>query len=172
MRSRRFGFLRHYRKIKIEGINPCSIINRCIRNGIDLRNLRWRNHLESTVDVQGEDFNQFKKMAGHSYKISVLKEGGIIPLFKSVKANILTVAGAFLLGALIFYQSLFVAEIRIDGYKSIDEASLRTTLAEAGLYEGARKCEDYSKVKAALYKNHDKITWVSILKKDGSSKLI
>lgn len=165
MKSGKFGFLRHYRKIKVEGTNLSSLINKCIQNDIDLRNLIWKNQIESRVEIKGEDFERFTKLAGHSSKISVLKEGGAVPLFGSIKANILTIAGAFLLGALIFYQSLFVAEIRIDGYRSIDEASIRQTLAEAGLYEGVKKKEDYTDVKAALYKNYDNITWVSIFEK-------
>ena len=162
MRSRKFGFLRHYRKIKIEGINLSHIVNKCIKNGIILKDLRWKNPLESTVEIQGDDFDRLKKAAGHSYKMTVLKEGGALPLFRSMKASLLTIAGAFLLGALLFYQSLFVAEIRVDGYKSLSEASIRQTLAEAGLVEGAKKEDDYSHVKAALYEKHDEITWVSI----------
>ena len=162
MKSRRFGFLRHYKRIKVEGINISAIINKCIRNGIPLRNLRWKNPLESTMEVQGEDFSSLKKLAGHSYGMTVLKEGGTIPAFRSMKANVVTVIGAFFIGALIFYQSLFVAEIRIDGYQSIDETAVRQTLAEAGLYEGARKQDNYDQVKAALYETYDKITWVSI----------
>ena len=138
---------------------------KCIKNDIELRCLNWKNHIESDVEIKGEDFDRLRKLAGHSNKISVLKEGGAVPLFGSIRANILTIAGAFLIGALIFYQSLFVAEIRIDGYRSIDEASIRQTLADAGLYEGVRKKEDYGDAKAALYDAYDKITWVSIFEK-------
>ncbi|MDO4544780.1 MAG: sporulation protein YqfD [Bacillota bacterium] len=162
MKSRRFGFLRHYKKIKVEGTGFNHIVNKCIRSGIALRNLKWRDPLESTMEVQGEDFGRLKKLAGHSYKMTVLKEGGAIPVFQSMRANLLTVAGAFLLGAFLFYQSLFVAEIRIDGYRTVTEASIRSTLEEEGLYEGARKEDDYSNVKARLYQEYDEITWVSI----------
>lgn len=165
MKSGRFGFLKHYRKIRIEGTNLTGLVNKCIKNDIELRCLNWKNHIESDVEIKGEDFDRLRKLAGHSNKISVLKEGGAVPLFGSIRANILTIAGAFLIGALIFYQSLFVAEIRIDGYRSIDEASIRQTLADAGLYEGVRKKEDYGDAKAALYDAYDKITWVSIFEK-------
>lgn len=165
MKSERFGFLKHYRKIRVEGTNLSGLINKCIRNEIDLRNLRWKNHIESTVEIKGEDFSSFTKLAGHSSRISVVQEGGAVPFFRRIRENIPAVAGAFLIGALIFYQSLFVAEIRIDGYSTLDEASLRQTLADAGLYEGARKSDDYSDVRAALYENHSSISWVSIYEK-------
>ena len=57
---------------------------------------------------------------------------------------------------------MFVAEIRVDGYVSITEADIRQTLEEAGLYEGTKKPDDYKHIKAALYDNHSRITWVSI----------
>ncbi|MDO4485678.1 MAG: sporulation protein YqfD [Bacillota bacterium] len=162
MKSGKFGFLKHYRRIRIEGTNLCELINKCIKNEIELKNLHWKNNIESTVELPGEEFSRFRKLAGHSCRIYVIKEGGAVPVFRSFKANLLTVAGAFLLGALIFYQSLFIAEIRIEGYRSIDEASIREVLAEAGLYEGVRKPGDYNDVKNAIYENFEKITWVSI----------
>lgn len=127
-----------------------------------LKDLKWHDPLESTVKLKDEDFGTLKKLAGHSYRMSTLSEGGMIPFFRSIKSNILTITGAFLLGALIFYQSLFVAEIRVDGYTSITESELRQTLASAGLYEGVRKPEDYSSIKSAVYENHESVTWVSI----------
>ena len=64
MKLRKFGFLHHYRKIRIEGINLSSIVNKCIKNGIVLRNLKWNDPLESTVEIQNDDFAQLKKTAG------------------------------------------------------------------------------------------------------------
>ena len=118
--------------------------------------------LESTAEVEEDDFDGLKAAAGHSYKVTVLKEGGVIPFFRSLRANVLTVAGAFLLGAFLFYQSLFIAEVRIDGYKSISEERIRDVIAETGLYEGARRQESYETVKSALYDEFEDITWVGI----------
>ena len=159
---RKSGFSRHHRKIRIEGTNLPEIVNKCIKNHIPLKELKYRDQLESTVDIKDEDYDRFKKLAGHSYRMTTIDEGGLIPLIRNIKANIPTIIGAFLLGALIFYQSLFIAEIRVDGYKSIAETDIRQTLAEAGLEEGSRKPENYDDIKAALYENHHRITWVSI----------
>lgn len=127
-----------------------------------MRNLKWKGPLESTAEVKEDDFEEFKAAAGHSYKVTVLREGGVVPLFGRLRANVLTVGGAFLLGAFLFYQSLFIAEIRIDGYRSISEESIREVIAGAGLYEGARRQENYDAVKAALYDEFDDITWAGI----------
>ena len=88
-----------------------------------------------------------------------------MPVLNKLKAGKLSVAGAFLMGALIFYQGLFIAEIQVYGYSETAEEDLRQTMMDAGLYEGAKKMKDYSDVKAALYKNHDTITWVGIYEK-------
>lgn len=159
---KKFGFLRHHRKIRIEGINFSNVVNKCIKNNIVLKDIRWHDPLESSATVKNDDFEYLRKLTGHSYRMSTISEGGIIPLFRSMKSNIITIIGAFLLGALIFYQSLFVAEIRVDGYISITETQLRQTLAEAGLYEGVRKPDDYDDIKAAIYENHESVTWASI----------
>lgn len=160
--------MRHHRKIRIEGTDLPKIVNKCIRNGILLKDLRYKDQLESTVEVKDDDYRRLKKIAGHSYRMTTISEGGAIPFLNKIKSNIPTIIGAFLLGALIFYQGLFVAEIRVDGYRSITEAEIRQTLAEAGLEEGVRKPENYDDIKAALYENHRKITWVSIYE-DGRS---
>jgi len=159
---KKFGFLKHYKRIKVEGIQINKVINQCIRTGIALRNLKWKGPLESTMEVQAEDYQKLKKLAGHSYRFTTIHDGGVIALFHSAKANILTLTGTFLLGALLFYQSLFIAEIRIEGYRSIGETELRQALEEAGVQEGAKKRGDYKAVKQKLYENFDQLTWVDI----------
>lgn len=165
MKLKRFGFLRHYRKIRIEGLNLSKIVNKCIKNGIILKDLIWEDSVQSTVTIKGEDFERFRREAGNSYRMTVLEEGGIIPVFKNLKSQLISVLGAFLLGALLFYQGFFIAEIRVDGYTKTTEAEIRETLTEAGLYEGARKPDSYEEVKAALYENHDTVTWVGIFER-------
>lgn len=137
-------------------------MNKCIRQGIALRDLRWKDSLELTAKLQRDDYDRLKKAAGHSYRLTILEERGATPAFRRLKANIWTILGAFLLGALLFYQSQFVAEIRVDGYERLTETAIRQTLEEAGLYEGAKKENSYDHVKAALYESHPQITWVSI----------
>ena len=80
-----------------------------------LKDLEFKNSLESTVRVKDEDLVRLKNLAGHSYRMTSLEERGIIPHIRNMRSNIVTIIGAFLLGAFIFYQGLFVAEIRLDG---------------------------------------------------------
>lgn len=162
VKLRKSGFLHHSRRIKLEGTDIARLMDKCRKNDIHIRNLRWKGPLEVTFEMREKDLHKLKKAAGHSYRISYLDERGIIPVLKSIKVNIATIAGAFLLGALIFYQSMFIAEIKIDGYSSISETDIRQTLNEAGIYDGARKRGSYEDVKKLMYERFDKITWISI----------
>ncbi len=127
-----------------------------------LKDLRYGDQTESTVEIKDEDYERLRRLAGHSYRMSGLGEGGLVPFIKSMKNNVFSIIGAFLIGALIFYQGTFIAEIRVDGYGSLTESEIRQTLKDAGVYEGVKKPEEYDHVKAALYENHEEITWVSI----------
>lgn len=162
MKSKRLDFLKHNRQIKIEGSDIPGIVNKCINAGIDLNDLKWNNQIEVTVSVAERDHIRLKEITGYSYRITTISEGGLYSVIQYIKHNKSIILGAFLLGALIFYQSLFVAEIRIEGYERIPETEIRNTLKEAGLYEGARKPKDYIDIKAALYEGHKEITWASI----------
>ena len=161
MKSKRFGFLRHSRKMKIEGTDNAGFFNRCIRNGIALRNIRWHSPLESYFESEGGDKERIRKAAGNSYRLTVVDERGMVPVLRYIRKNIVTVAGAFLLGALIFYQSMFVTEIRIDGYGSIPEAEIRSALSEAGVREGMKKQGEYSDARQLLYSRFATLSWVS-----------
>ena len=157
----KFGFLKHYRKIKIEGVDPKRILNKCLKHRITLKDLRWKNDISYTVRLQGDDYERLRRMAGNTYQLTVLKEGGAAPLLQRLKRNIAAVVGAFFLGALLFYQSLFIAQIQVDGYRSLDEAEILATLEEAGIFEGARKQGEYGAAKELLYRTYDTLTWVS-----------
>lgn len=161
MKSKKFGFLRHSRKMRIEGTDNTGFFNRCIRGGITLRNIRWHSPLESSFESEGGDTERIRKAAGNSYRLTVVGERGMVPVLCCIRKNIVTVAGAFLLGALIFYQSMFVTEIRIDGYGSISETEIRSVLSEAGVHEGMKKQGDYSDARQLLYSRFARISWVS-----------
>ncbi len=121
--------------------------------------------MESTAEIREGDMDRFRKAAGHSYRITALDEGGAFCFFRNIKKHIPAIAGAFITGALIFYQSLFIAEIRVEGYRALSEEAVRDVLREEGLFPGARKQEDYSHVKKRLYEEFDEITWVSVFEK-------
>lgn len=156
------NFTEHYRTIKIEGFQLDRLIGKCMKQGIQMRNIVFISDLELTLTIRSGDFKMLKKMAKSAYKITVLKEGGYRHSFRNMWKRKLTIAGLILCAAFLYYQSLFIVEIRINGYEKIDEPSLRQTIAQAGLYEGCRKGFDPGKVKIKLYEEYDEIAWAGI----------
>ena len=100
-----FGFLKHYRKIKIEGVDPSKILNKCLKHKITLEDLRWKNDITYTVRLQGEDYKRLKQLSGHNCKLTVLKEGGAIPLLQRVRSKYCSSRGC-----LSFRHSAFLSE--------------------------------------------------------------
>ena len=164
MKSKRFGFLRHSRKMKIEGTDNAGFVNRCIRNGIALRNIRWHSQLESYFEIGRWMITERYQKGGRKLVQDslLIGERGMRTCAAAIfRKNIVTVAGAFLLGAFIFYQSMFITEIRIDGYGSIPEADIRSALSEAGVREGMKKQGEYSDARQLLYSRFATLSWVS-----------
>ncbi len=156
------SFTEHYKKIKIEGFQIDRLLDKCMKNRIQLRQVQFVNDLEVTLLVGTGDFKKLKKLAKSSYKVTVLEERGYKYAIQRLWRKKITIAGILMVLAFLYYQSLFIVEIQIDGYEKIDEPHLRQTLAEAGLYEGCRKDIDLNKVKIRLYEKYDEISWAGI----------
>lgn len=156
------SFTEHYRKIKIEGFQMDRLLDQCMKNKIQLRHVKFVSDLEITLLVGRRDFKRLKKLAKSSYKITVVEDRGYKHALQKLWKKKITIAGVLLMVGFLYYQSLFIVEIQIDGYEKIDEPHLRQTLAEAGLYEGCRKDVDLNKVKIRLYEEYDEISWAGI----------
>lgn len=156
------SFTEHYRKIRIEGFQLDKLIDKCIKNRIQLRRVTFISDLEITLLVSSKDFNKLKKLAKSTYKITILEDGGYKHVMREIWRRKITIIGVLLFAAFFYYQSLFIVEIQIDGFEKIGERQLRQTLAETGLYEGCKKDIDISKIKIKLYEEYNEISWVGI----------
>ncbi len=156
------SFTEHYRKIRIEGFQIDRLLDNCMKQGIRLRQVEFVSDLEVTLLVGAGDFKTLKRLAKSSYKVTVLEERGYKYVIGRLWRKKITIAGVLMALGFLYYQSLFIAEIQIDGYEKIDEPHLRQTLAAAGLYEGCRKDIDLNKVKIRLYEEYDEISWAGI----------
>lgn len=124
--------------------------------------MKCQGSFETEAMVNEDDYEELKSTASNSHNITTIKKYGYAEALQWLKNHKGCVLGAFLLGAFIFYQSIFVAEIRVYGYRSIAETEIRQTLRDAGLFEGCKKRDDYSSVKAAVFDEFENVTWVSI----------
>ena len=140
----RFAFRVHQKTISAEGFRLNRLITECIRSGIVLQNVSFRNETEVHMTVSEADYTRLLKKAKHQYRITVLSESGCVPFLHALRLRRATLIGLSLFFIILYYQSLFVREIRITGYEHYTEAEVREALDLAGLREGVRKPETKS----------------------------
>ena len=162
MRWKKYSFLAHRKTVRIEGFEISRLISVCMKHRIRFKNLIYIDDTAVETLIREEDLVKLKQIAGNRYRISVKSSGGYMPFLMYIWKRKTTIIGIGIFVFLIIYQSLFVAEIQVTGYKSISETEIRQTLAEAGLYEGARIKPDTSDIKLAVFSMSDNITYISV----------
>jgi len=148
--------------LRVEGFGLDKLLTECIAKGLNLKDIRVRSDIEMTLNVTYGDYKKLIKIVKSKYRITVLYERGSRPLLKRALANKISLVGIVLFCFLVYYQSLFISEIRIYGYEAVPEMQIRQVLRDAGFYEGSRKNIDVENVKQAIYANIENIIWVGI----------
>ena len=160
--KQRGSFLEYYKEIKIEGFEQQKLLTQCIKSGIVLRDIHIQNDIEMTIKIMDWDYSKFQKLVKNRYQVTILRENGYKPIFKRIVSKRSTIVGLILFILLMYYQSSFVSEIRVFGYKSFNESAIRESLREAGFFEGCSKSVDVNKVKLYIYKDLNNIAWVGV----------
>lgn len=161
------GFLKHYIQVTVEGNDPEIFLSRCLKKGLHIKNIVYESDVKIRVHVSARNYKSLMEIAGNRYTVNIIDQGGILYRIKKFSCRKFLIAGLLLFAGLLYYNSLFVSEIRVDGYESISEQALRSTMKEAGLYEGCRKNININKIKLKLYDEYDNVSWVGI-KFDGN----
>ncbi len=161
----RFAFTVHRKKIKIEGFGLHRLITDCIAKGIVLQDIRFLSDLEAVMTISAEDYPRFKKLARSKYRIVISAEKGFIPFLRHLKFRKATLVGLSMFFIILYYQSLFVSEIRVYGYEHFTEQEVRDALSAVDFREGERKLktkEELNAVKLHLFRELEDISWVGI----------
>lgn len=162
VRWKKYSFLAHRKTVRIDGFEINRLISVCMKQHIRFKNLIYIDDTRVEAVIKAVDLDRLRQTAGSRYRITVISSGGYTPVLKYIWKRKTTIIGIGIFAFLIFYQSLFVAEIEVTGYESISEKDIRQTLAEAGLYEGARINPDTSDIKLAVFSMSDNITYISV----------
>lgn len=133
-----------------------------MKKKIPLRNIKIKNNIEMTIKIKKSDFAFFNKIAKNVYKISIISEGGYIPLLSVILNNKARVCGILVFILIIYFQTFFISEIRIDGYEVFTEREIRECLKEVGMFEGCSKSLDLEKIKLDMYDKLDNVSFVGI----------
>lgn len=162
VQSKESNFIKHWVRLRVDGFRPERLISKAAAEGMLLKEITYRDETEVYFALPQEQYKQLKKLAKSKYKLTVIKEGGVIAKAKSVKSNKLTVVGVTL--AIIFYlvQFCFVKEVNVLGCETIPEDQLRSVLEEEGLYVGAAKTFDCDKIEERLFKEYESIVWAKV----------
>lgn len=161
----RFAFTVHRRRIRAEGFGLHRLINECIAKGIVLQNIKFVSDIEAVMSVSDEDYKRLKKLARSRYRITVSSESGWVPFICGLKMRKATLVGLSVFFIILYYQSLFVSEIRIYGYEHFTESEVRQALSDIGFDVGSRKLrtkEEANDVKLHLFKELPGISWAGI----------
>lgn len=165
MKSRKYSFTAWRVNIGIEGFELHRFVSELMKRKIEMRDIKYISETELRMSVAIADYYRIKRFAGKKYKADILNEKGYIPFFKRLKLKKATLIGLAFFFVFIYYQSLFVSEIRIYGYEHFSEQQIRDVLAEVGFCEGARKLttkEEMNRVKLHMFNSLDRLSWVGI----------
>ncbi|MFR8235878.1 MAG: sporulation protein YqfD [Anaerovoracaceae bacterium] len=161
---RGLNFSVHRVKIKIEGFRIDRLLDKAMKRGLDVRNIRIISPLQAVCWVTPQDLAELKKMAKALYKITEEEHRGPENRIRKFIRTPLKVAGVVVVLALVISQSFFVKTIEVSGYKAIPETLLRECLSESGVSEGAyRPAIDWKAAENHVYETFPQITWLQLV---------
>ncbi len=163
----KYSVLNFYRRrllVSIEGFRIERLVQKAFERGIAIRSLRIVSETRAEGWIAGADLKELRKMAKSLYHIKVIDGRGPEQKIRQAAAKPTAVIGTILAAAIVIVQSLFISEIRIDGYRAIPETELRKCLAEAGVSPGVfRPAVDWQKAEAALDKTFPQLSWIQLV---------
>lgn len=162
MRLEQWNFSKHYLEIEVEGFKLNDFLSECMKKQIPLREVKYVSDLCLKMQIRKSDLHDVKCIGKNRYKVTVRKEEGYARKIDLIFASKTRALGMALFAFIIYFQSLFVSEIRIDGYERIPENEIRRCLAEAGLREGVKNDLDFEELRLHLYRNLENVVFVGI----------
>ena len=174
MKSKKSNFMEHRKKLRIEGMMLHKLISECLEKNIYLRDIKFISEFEVILTITDFDFARLMKIVKSKYKITVLEEKGIIPTINAILSNKALLAGIAIFFIILYYQSLFISEIRIYGYQHFTEAEIRSSLRDAGIYEGSRKFhtkDEINQAKLEVYQDLLDISFIGIVYKGNLAEI-
>ena len=158
------SFYRYRLLIRIEGFRIERLIDKAFKEGIIIRSLRMISDTCGEGWVAADDLKKLRKLAKSLYHIKVIERRGPENKIRQAAGRPTAVIGTILAAAIVLVQSLFISEIRIDGYRAIPEEELRRCLEEAGVAPGVfRPSVDWQKAEDALESTFPQLSWVQLV---------
>ena len=158
------NFYRYRLLVRIEGFKIERLLQQALDRGITLRSLRMLSDTCAEGWIAAEDLKALRKLAKSLYRIRVMDGRGPEQRLRQAAAKPVAVIGKILATAIVIVQSLFISEIRVDGYRAIPEEELVRCLAEAGVSPGVfRPSVDWQKAEEALDRTFPQLSWIQLV---------
>lgn len=157
------SFFSHRIRIRIEGFRLDRLLDRALKEGLQLKQVRMTGSTELTCWVSRQDLRRLRRLAKSVYHITPLSEKGVFPAVRSFFSSPGLVVGCLLALALTVGQVFFVETIQVKGYRAIPEEALLACLEDHGIKEGAFRPDiDWESARKAVYDSFPQITWVQL----------
>lgn len=160
--SRESNFIRHWVRIRIDGYRPERLLSRALENSLACYNVACLDEMELYCTMSMNDYRKLKQLAGHGYRLTIIKEGGARPGLRNLRMNKLMLCGMALFILFYLMQFSMVREISVLGCETIPEDELRILLREEGLYEGCLKTFDCDGIERRLFDKYEQIVWAKV----------
>lgn len=160
--SRESNFIRHRVRIRIDGYRPERLLNKALEQNLPFRDVSYHDETELYCTMSMTDYRKLKKLAGHGYRLTIIKEGGTSPSLRNLRMNKLMLCGMALFILFYLVQFSMVREISVLGCETIPEDELRILLEEEGLYEGCIKTFDCDGIERRLFDTYEQIVWARV----------
>jgi len=160
------NYLKGCISILIEGLFPERFINLCIKNKIDLWNIRRKSKTSITADMAIGDFKKIRKFAKNSKcKVHILQKYGLrFFIYKHRKRKALLI-GFIAFFAIMWALTQFVWIIEITGNEDTEDKVILEYAEKAGLKTGMPiLAVDTDSIQNYLMTNIEEISFVSVNK--------
>ncbi len=154
--------LKNILTVRVSGQDPERFFNLCSFHGILLEDLRPdREGFLFSMEAPG--FFKVRRLARKAgVKLSILEKRGIFFFLRRNRARLAFFAGIVSCTGFLYYSSLFIWDIHMEGNLKYTDSALLSFLEDLGYVHGMKKsgivCEDLEKEIRAAYGD---ITWVS-----------
>lgn len=163
-RCSELNFYRYRLLVRIEGFRIERLLQKAFEGGIALRSLRMISDTCAEGWIAADDLKSLRKLAKSLYRIKVMDRRGPEQKIRQAAGKPVAVIGTILAAGIVIVQSLFISEIRIDGYRAIPEEELRRCLEEAGVSPGVfRPSVNWQKAEDALDSTFPQLSWVQLV---------
>lgn len=150
-------------RIQVSGSFCERFFNLCAYHNIALRKLK-RTEEGYEADISLSDFRNIRPLVRKCHiKLRISHRWGFPFLVKRYRKRKFLFLSFTAAGAMIFFLSLFIWDIRIEGNQMLTDETIVSYLYSSGIHQGVRKTSLHCKELAAqLREQFPEMTWVSV----------